>query len=490
MFRLSALLPVALPACLALVAFSAQGPSPACSAEDGIALWRKTDGQGRACASCHSPDGIELVAYGYDEATFRRRAEPHLGKENAAKLATYLIGLRKHLGFKTLLDPMNSRPMQPDGSAYPGATPQERDRAFALNLDKVAPALMIDRVGTLDQAKKGLAEMLALDPYKLRIGIVLNRLSEDKFHGEEHASLAHWIPDVPPLPYSPELEEAQGRYLADPSEANLRALDAFLAKAWSRMLQPTQAIALQKARSLLVFQHFLRTGVLLSDLQGIPNPNLAPPNPYWELGDLARIYSNSSAKGIGMPADVIEKKTGGPSLSEQLKDMRLPWLWLGWMADPGLQRTSYDRRTRFADWFAELLLEDGPYPAHTALMLTKKMACEGFDKASWGSNAPQHLVINYSWLLREDNWMRYRPAEPQYRAAFDRFMLNSFRMFGLLQLDELKRTGVTYLRDPLIQQLKEMERAAATIDPADAKEDGLIFDPAIEAVKKARFVPT
>ncbi|HWA84393.1 MAG TPA: hypothetical protein VG820_13205, partial [Fimbriimonadaceae bacterium] len=117
-------------------------------------------------------------------------------------------------------------------------------------------------------------------------------------------------------------------------------------------------------------------------------------------------------------------------------------------------------------------------------------ACEGFDKASWGSNAPQHLVINYSWLLREDNWMRYRPSEPEYRAAFDRFLLNSFRMFGILQLDELKRTGVTYLRDPLIQQLKEMEKAAATIDPAHAKEDGSIFDQTIEAVKKARFVPT
>ncbi|HWA82519.1 MAG TPA: hypothetical protein VG820_03735, partial [Fimbriimonadaceae bacterium] len=246
MFRLSALLPAALPISLAVLAFATQTPSPSGSSEDGIALWRKTDSQGRACASCHSPDGIELAAYGYDEATFRRRAEPHLGKENAAKLAKYLLGLRERLAFKTLLDPMNNRPMQPGGSAYPGATPQERDRAFALDLDKVAPALMVDRIGTLEQAKKGLAEMLALDPYKLRIGIVLNRLSEDKFHGEEHASLAHWIPDVAPLPYSPELEKAQSQYLADPSEANFRKLDGFLAKSWSRMLQPTQAIALQK----------------------------------------------------------------------------------------------------------------------------------------------------------------------------------------------------------------------------------------------------
>lgn len=488
MLRLSSLLVKTVPVGVVLAAVASGGFTN--SQDDGIAIWRKPDSKGRACASCHSPDGIELAAYGYDEATIIRRATPHLGEADAKKLGAYITSLREKLGRKILLDPMKDRPMQPDGSAYPGATASERDRAFALNLKNVAPALMIGRIGTLEQAKAGLAEMLALDPYKLRVGIVLNRLSEDKFHGEEHASLANWIPDVAPLPYSAEFEQAQSRYLADPSESNFRALDACFAKSWSRMLQPTQALALQKARSLLVFQHALRTGVVLSDLGGIPNPNQAPPNPYWELGDLARIYTNSRASGLAIPPEIVANKTGGPSLSDQLHAMRLPWLWLGWMADPGLQRTSYDRRTRFADWFAELLLEDGPYPAHTALMLSKKMACEGYDKASWGSVAPQHLVINYSWLLREDNWTRYTPKDAEYKAAYNRFLLNSFRMFGLLQYDEIKRTGVTYLRDPLIQQLKQMERAATTIDPANAKEDRAIFDRAIDVVEKARFVPT
>lgn len=489
---MTSLLVKIVPIAIAIAAVAMGGLSPKVTnpSEDGIAIWRNPDSKGRACASCHSPDGIELAAYGYDEATIVRRATPHLGEEDAKKLGVYIISLRAKLGRKALLDPMKDRPMQPEGSAYPGATPSERDRAFALNLKSAAPALMVDRIGTLEQAKAGLAEMLALDPYKLRIGIVLNRLSEDKFHGEEHASLANWIPDVAPLPYTPELEQAQSRYLAKPSEANFRILDSFFAKSWSRMLQPTQALALQKARSLLVYQHALRTGVMLSDLGGIPNPNQAPPNPYWELGDLARVYTNSRASGLAIPADIVANKTGGPSLSEQLHAMRLPWLWLGWMADPGLQRTSYDRRTRFADWFAELLLEDGPYPAHAALMLTKKMACEGYDKASWGSVAPQHLVINYSWLLRDNNWTRYTPKDPEYRAAYDRFLLNSFRMFGLLQFEEIKRTGVTYLRDPLIQQLKEMERAATTIDPTHAKEDRAIFDRAVDVVQKARFVPT
>ena len=62
--------------------------------ETGLALWRKPDKLGHACASCHSADGIELAVYNYDLATIRRRATPHLGAEDAAKLGQYFVSLR------------------------------------------------------------------------------------------------------------------------------------------------------------------------------------------------------------------------------------------------------------------------------------------------------------------------------------------------------------------------------------------------------------
>lgn len=454
----------------------------------GLALWRKPDKLGRACASCHSPDGIELAAYGYDEATIRRRATPHLGPDSARQLGRYIVELRRRAGFRAPLDPMKARPMQPGASVLPGGTPEALDRAFALSLNRVTPRLVGARIGTLAEAKRALSEVLRLDPSRLRVGIQMNRLSEDKFHGDEHASLAHWIPDLAPLPYTGEFQQAQDRYLSTPSDEHLHELETCYSRAWTRELAPAQAIALEKARCLLLLQHRLRTGRMVVTMRQIPDPNQAPPNPFWEIGDLARIYTNLQAGGLALPPDVAANKRGGPSLSSQLRDMRLPWLWLGWIADPGLQRTSFERRTRYADWFTELLLEDGPYPAHAALMLVKRMATAAFDKSAWGSVEPQHVDINFSWLLRGDNWRLYTPKDRRHREALYRFLANAFRMFALLQADEIRRTGVTYLRDPVLQQIRSMREASAVMDPKHAPEDRALFDRDSEAIQKARWL--
>lgn len=451
----------------------------------GILLWRTPDKLGRACASCHSPDGIELAAYAYDSATIRRRATPHLGAVAADKLAAYFLALRQKLKLPGNLDPMRDRPMQPGGTVLDGDNAAERDSAFALSLAKHLPLLMGKPIATLQDAHAALANIRTLDPGRLPIGIAFNRLSEDRFHGDDHASLAHWIPDVEPLPFSPALQEAEDRYLAEPSTSNLAAIDRIYTSAWSRMLPPSKAVALAKARSLLVLQHRMR--VQLAELQPIPHPDpsKAPTNPMWEVGDLARIYTNSAQTGLALPPDVLANKVEGPTLKAQMKEMRLPWLWLGWTIDPALQRTSYDPRVRYGDWLAELLFEDGPYPAHAALMLTKKLATEAYDPGGWSSVQPQHLVINFSWLLRGDNWRTYTPKEPRYRQAFYHFTANSFRMFALLQSEELRKTGVTYLKDPLIQQLTSMRIAVMAMEPGSPSK---MMDEAIEEVRRARFV--
>jgi len=454
----------------------------------GLAIWRKPDKEGRACASCHSPDGIELAAYRFDTATIERRATPHLGAADAAVLARYIIALRERLGLKGDLDPMIARPMQPGASVLPGATPEARDRSFALSLYSVLPLLMEGRIGTLTQAKAALSQVLRLDPSQVKIGIPLDRISEDVFHGKEHAIVGDWIPDQVLFTYSPDYERAQGTYLVDPSDQNLKNLDAFYTKLWRASLTPAKALALEKARSLLLLQHRLRTGRLAIQLPEIPDMTKAPTNPFWEIGELGRIYSNSRGPGLGLPADVVPNKSEGPSFAEQFQSMRIPWLWLGWIIDPGLQRTSFDRRTRYADWFSEFLVEDGPYPAHAAFMLTKKLADEGYGKEGWGSPMPQHLDLNFSWVLRNDNWRTFASHDATYRKALYTFLANSFRMFALLQTDELSRTGVTYLREPVVQQLKFMQAAAAVMDSAHTKEDVAVFQQAIKAVDSAKLV--
>ena len=454
----------------------------------GLALWRKPDKAGRACASCHSADGIEIARYNFDETDIIRRATPHLGESDAREIAKYILDLRASLPDKRLKDPMVDRPMQPGGEALAGKSAAERDRAFALGIDKYFPALMGGRIGSLDQAKKAEAEVLACDPRALPVGIELNRLSEDKFHGKEHATLAHWIPDEPPIVMSPEFVEAEDRYLAAPTDENLASLQEFYDKAWKAALPPIRALSLEKARALLLYQHYLRTGKLPDIPKRAPDARIAPSNPFWDLGDMARVYENMTAGGLDLPPDLAANKSGGPSLSAQLAQMRLPWLWLGWTYDPSLQLTSYDRRTRFADWFSEILLEDGPYPMHDLVMLTKKQVDEAYRHGSWASATPQHLVLNFSWILRDKNWRTYAPSDPKHRAAFNHFMANAFRMFALLQADELRHTGKTYMREPLVQQLSYMKEAVNTVDRASTAQDEPIFEDALQQVARATLI--
>ncbi len=475
--------------CLALASVEyAAFSRPASDAyTEGLAVWRKPDKLGRACASCHSADGIELAAYGYDDRTIVRRATPHQGAVAAQIIARYIRELRRRLGIKHLLNPMSDRPMQPGGRALPGPTPEARDKAFCMTLSQILPRLAGRRIETSASARTALNEVLAIDPAQVKVGIVMNRLSEDKFHGNEHASLAHWIPDEAPIAFTADVVRSQDRYLADPNAANLQVLDSLLTRAWSLTLPPSRAIALAKARSLLLLQHRLRTGVLVSKLPPIPDPRQAPTNPFWEVGELARVYTNARAGMLSLPPDVAANKSVGPTLAAQFQDMRVPWMWLGWIADPGLQRTSFDRRTRYADWFSEFLVEDGPYPAHAAFMLTKKLATEAYDKSGWGSTSPQHIDLNFSWLVRNENWRSFAKGDPVYRKALYHFMANSFRMFAMLQSDEVKGTGITYLREPVVQQLMAMRGAAAVMEPEWAKEDAPIFDQAIAAVNGARL---
>src|SRR5476651_2625096 len=79
--------------------------------QQGLKLWRKPGAiqGGAACASCHSPDGIEIAAYDFDDQDLVRRAEPHLGKEDAGLLVEYFHALRDKLHLFPLRDPIRDR---------------------------------------------------------------------------------------------------------------------------------------------------------------------------------------------------------------------------------------------------------------------------------------------------------------------------------------------------------------------------------------------
>ncbi len=350
----------------------------------------------------------------------------------------------------------------------------ERDKEFANSLPALLPLFFGDSIRSLDAAKAARDQLLAIDLTKLRVGIPMNRLSEDVFHGKEHASIADWLPDVPTsidLPFG-----LQDAYLVDPSEKNYEALDAALVRQQFQQKTVAQDCSLNKRRAVLYFAQQLRAAYSKDDLPKPPAGN----NPMWNLGEFGRSFASEAIGNFGMPKDIVAKKLDGPSSADQMKELRLAWYWLGWTMDPGLQRSGESIQTKQADYFTRFLWLDGPYPTHEAFMITRKIASESFVPSAWNSRTPQHLDLNYSGLTNDKDFAGTLPHEAQHRQLFSAFVRNSFRMNLYLLIDELPRTKTVYLRQALLQQLNRMK-----ILSTDA-EDIALVDQAKRLIAEAK----
>lgn len=399
-------------------------------------FWRQPDSAGRACYSCHSPDGIELSAYRFGREDLIRRAAKHLPPDGQTQLAEAILARKIEA-----LDPFRDRPFQPGGSALAAPSAPERDALF---LDEVARKLPTFSQGTIDspaKAAKARNALLQLNLHDLRIGITMNRLSEDGFHGSAHATLAHWLPDIPVA--DEKSLPAQDAYLANPSENNLKALDEVVSRGMPQDT-PLRILALAKYRSLLVLQHYLRTG------HYAPLPD---GNPFWVIGETARTSESFSGSQLGLPQDVLEAKSAGPAFPKQLSKMKLPWYWLGWIADPSLQHSGGLRETRRADYFTQSLLEER-YPNHALFMLSRKLAEQAKER---------HFEIQYSFLLLNQPLIDLEPKDPSRKKTFRRLASNFFRamLYGLD--DDVRRTGECVFRASQLLQVRQIDRYLTSI---------------------------
>jgi len=429
-------------AVVALVLLAGAGATTASRSDSVLTAWRKPDKRKMSCASCHSPDGIELSAYGFSREDIVRRATAHVDLSDAEAIADLIQAGASRAAIKDL-DPMAQRPFQPGGEPLAGATAAERDRAFLDSLPSVIPTLAEGDVNSEEAAVRARDELLKVDLSQLRIGIALNRLSEDGFHGNEHRTVASWVPDVPLQPKEgseAELTAVQDRYLADPTDDHLRELDLATRNLIEPASTPGEMLALAKYRSLLILTHRLRTGRLAK--VSIPHRILPNQNPFWEVGDFARLYDGEeSVDLLAMPADIAQKKVGGPGFGEQLRQLRLPWFWAGWMLDPALQTSGVQGETRRADYFCKFLWKDGPYPAHAAFMIAKKLVEQGYNPDLWSSRHPQQFEMQFSFFLMGDDLKQLKIEDPEYRKRFERLTANVFRMGLYLTRQSVKKTG-------------------------------------------------
>ncbi len=312
----------------------------------GLDMWRAPDARGFACAFCHTPDGLEIASYNFDDENIHRRAVPHLGNQGADEIVKFIHEVRKRNNITSLLDPMKDRPLQPGGEVLPGRTPSERDLAFAKELQTALPILATGKVDSLQKAQMARDELLALDPRKLKIGILFNRISEDGFHGTAHATFANWIADTPlrfHFPW-PEYFLMQNNYLRNPSDKSLLGILEFphmhQAEAYG---QYSQLMTNDKYRALLVYSHILRTqfhgGSAFDEAGPVLLGKLGKgeePNPLLDLGVFADARSETPFGQFRFPDDILAKKEKGITEADQLKQIRLPSLYAGWMMDQGL----------------------------------------------------------------------------------------------------------------------------------------------------------
>jgi len=440
-----------------------------------LAVWRKPGAiEGHAaCATCHSPDGIELAAYNFDDADIKRRALAHISGEDADTVVAYIHALRAKYGFTRLRDPFKDRPLQPGGEVLPGDTPAQRDTAFGRELRSKLPLLFNGRIETVAQASAAERQLLNLNPVSLRIGIPLNRLSEDVAHGKEHSSIAQWLPETPPAVPDQDTQTwyaACDRYLANPTDETLHDLLTL----HERLVNTNRMLGLDELsvfqyRALLVLQDRMRRGTEAKPQEVTPDVlAYGHFNPIWEVGEVARNYMTQGPQAVGMSSKVESEKLAGPSLSDQMSRLRASWFWCGWLSDQGLFRTSEDDKTRLGMWFSQSLSQDGPYPFHDVYANARRQAVVSNNPDSWGESPERKRRIwDFAGLRSFAAYQRDMPTDSEARKLFVTLTCNCFRMSLLLYQAELKRTHAVWVRRNSEGSIRQLAAFIEAQDPAD-----------------------
>lgn len=421
---------------------------------------------------------MELAAYSFSDSDILRRALPHLDRHGAHQIIGLIHAVRAKYHLTRLLDPNSDRPFQPGGTVLPGRDPAARDLAFGEELSDKLPALMKGRIDSIEAATRAADQLLKLDPWSLKIGVPFNRFSEDKFHGNEHASLAHWIPDLPrvlPVKFRRAFFAVQDRYLRNPSDKNLWSLIKGFQSLTQRQSESSLAyLSENKMTALMLLQHRLRQRQLGIKLPSRPISFISlkspmVPNPAWEVGEIARQEHEGGLESAGAPERLKRMKTGGPSFRSQTLEIQTAWLWLGWLFDQGLNRTTRNTMSARGDWLAIALWNGGPYPIHNVYCLARKQQVANFVPGSWGGRAErQRPEWDYLALQVGGRYRTSMPTEPRQRRLYLRLAGNCFRMSLYQMLKKWGTERVVWYRRASLQHIDALIKFLVDSDPESA----------------------
>ncbi|WP_224248420.1 hypothetical protein [Hyalangium gracile] len=503
----------------------------------GLAAWRYEGTRG-SCASCHSPDAIELARVGYTDADVLRRASTHVDEARANAILGLIHAQRQRYDMKRLLHPARFRPLQPAYEPFAASTPNlpvhdsqaqnERDAAFMDHLVNDRKLLWATgRIDSLAKAHQAYDELHAIDLRHLRMGLPFDHLSEDGFHGEEHRSVFEWFPDMatrPKTSANAEWYQLVDAYLADPSDKNLwgyydaiptltecnpdlagaNLADYPRACQWMRL----------KYKSLQVFQHMLRKGTHLHPDFLVDERNGSEPvaisahlekviarNPIWETGDFLRIHplarrlpvtcDNGAHPCTVLPPVVDQSVHSNPDYNEarikQSEVFQQTWFVMSFLRDPALLYEGDSFATFIGDYLESVLLPN--YDVHHAFIVAK-MAVEKSAAAGWmeapgfrAGTGKLASVRTFSFKQLRDNFSP-PPANNRRRPVHDRMFANFARMFIYLVEEDLRSTGEVFDRDEVLAAIRFMRTWVQRLEGAeDPQINALVLS--IESLAKS-----
>lgn len=333
----------------------------------GLAVWRRPDAHGAACASCHSPDAIDLAVIAYPDDAIMRRGLAHLSPVQMTAIVDLVHAQRRRFGI-TRPCSRDWRPFQPGGEVLPGATPAEQERSFWSELQARGILVATSTIATAADAERAWQQLAALDLRTLRLGIPLPRWTEDRFDGDEHRSINDWMPAFPRRPVDGRWYQMVDAYLADPTDARLVDLMAALGTlttddgaigkgdtasgdtSFSRLWNG-------KSSSVLLASHFFRMALLgrpgWNQLGTPPFATAKPParavhgmavNPMREIGNsFQEDHCFAAANGPcemaqirALPPMALVELQPDRGFPQQVQFMTHPWWTLGMLFDPAL----------------------------------------------------------------------------------------------------------------------------------------------------------
>ena len=486
----------------------------------GLAAWRAPDSlTGAACVNCHTPDAFDLAYINFSDEKIRTRAAPHVSNEQADAIVDLVHHIRDHYGITEPKDKETFRPFQPGGEPLPTDVDSHshRDAAFASYLEERAFPLTREGeyVSHPAQADDLIDELYSVDPRRVRMGMKLNRWSEDRLDGEEHGLIADWMSDQGRIPSSPEAADAlyalQDEYLADPSWD--RFWDYYLSARDLTSTPPgpgSAKLSTEKYLSAQIAQHLFRL-----DADGQPSfldqPRMAfdtpdspfwqddrvfmirLPNPIWEVGDGVRVFDGRDEFDYS-GLTLLSINEDDFTWREQIEATRVPWFVAGWLFNPTLQRISGSNSTKSGEYLSDRGMRDfdGDIPTHISYVMHLKVVNHIMEERA--VNKDRDIGSPKSWRPTLSNFTRmiknaYRPdrrwgvdspsnnvefVDDRHEDAFVQFTINGHRMLLYRFRTELRERGVFTNLNPGDRGLGWMLEFMDKADPSG--DHGRLFD--------------